>query len=188
MGFVITKAREVPGDYGPLRHIPGAGIERSLGIPAIAACRAADHRGNREIPKASRSTIPRMIRLMEVMLHGGTTLGGWTAKQIHGAILTAFHLCADSYGLNQLRYDLRKMKAHGLIVRDDQHYAYRLTDKGTEVALTFVLFHQRLCGPLANSLFHHQPDHAAQPKSKLETAYHKADASITKVLELLEAA
>jgi len=130
----------------------------------------------------------RMIRLMEILLHGGTTVGGWTAKQIHDALLTAFQLSAARYGLNQLRYDLRKMKAHGLIERDGKRYAYRLTGKGTRVALTFVLFHQRLCGPLANSLFHHQPDSAARPNSKLEAAYHKADASIRNVIQLLEAA
>ena len=130
----------------------------------------------------------RMIRLMEVLLHGGTTVGGWTAKQIHGALLTAFQLSAARYGLNQLRYDLRKMKAHGLIERDGKRYAYRLTGKGTKVALTFVLFHQRLCGPLANSLFHHQTNVDARPNSKLEAAYHKADAAIRNVIELLEAA
>jgi hypothetical protein len=130
----------------------------------------------------------RMIRLMEVLLHGGITAGGWTAKQIHEAILTAFEISAARYGLNQLRYDLRKMKAHGLIERDGKRYAYRLTDKGTKVSLTFVLFHQRLCGPLANSLFHHQPNNDARPNSKLEAAYHKADASIRNVIQLLEAA
>jgi len=130
----------------------------------------------------------RMIRLMEVLLHGGTTVGGWTAKQIHEAVLTSFKLTVTRYGLNQLRYDLRKMRAHGLIERDGKRYAYRLTDKGTKVTLTFVLFHQRLCGPLANSLFHHQPNVGAKPKSKLEDAYHKADASIRNILQLLEAA
>jgi hypothetical protein len=130
----------------------------------------------------------RMIRLMEVLLHGGTTVGGWTAKQIHDAVLTAFQLSAARYGLNQLRYDLRKMKAHGLLERDGKRYAYRLTDKGTKVSLTFVLFHHRLCGPLANSLFHHQPNSDARPNSKLEAAYHKADASIRNIIQLLEAA
>ena len=80
------------------------------------------------------------------------------------------------------------MKAHGLIERDGKRYAYRLTAKGAKVALTFVLFHKQLCGPLANSLFHHQPDRDARPYSKLETAYHKADASIRNVIQLLEAA
>ncbi|MBI2687328.1 MAG: hypothetical protein HYX27_13500 [Acidobacteria bacterium] len=69
-----------------------------------------------------------------------------------------------------------------------KRYAYRLTRKGIKVALTFVLFHQRLCGPLANSLFHHQPNPGFQPNSKLEAAYHKADTSIRNIIQLLEAA
>ena len=50
----------------------------------------------------------------------------------------------------------------------------------------FVLFHQRLCGPLANSLFNHRPNPNFQPDSKLEAAVHKADDSIQRVIELLE--
>src|SRR5246127_761018 len=60
----------------------------------------------------------RIIRFLEGLLHGGNTGGGWTAKQIHSAILTTFQLSAKSYGLNQLRYDLRKLKGHGLLERD----------------------------------------------------------------------
>ena len=40
-------------------------------------------------------------------------------------------------------------------------YAYRLTAKGVQVALLFLFFHKRLCGPLANSRFHHKPDPAS---------------------------
>ncbi len=69
-----------------------------------------------------------------------------------------------------------------------KRYAYQFTGKGTKVALTFVLFHQRLCGPLANSLFHHRPNSDARPNSKLEAAYHKADASLGNVIQLLEVA
>ena len=105
----------------------------------------------------------RIIRLMEVLLHGGTTVGGWTAKQIHQAVLATFQLSAKAYGLNQLRYDLRKLKGHGLLQRDGRRYAYRLTDKGVQVALLFLFFHKRLCGPLANSRFHHQPDPEHRP-------------------------
>ena len=131
---------------------------------------------------------PRIIRLMEVLLHGGTTIGGWTAKQIHQAVLTTFELSAKTYGLNQLRYDLRKLKGHGLLERDGRRYAYRLSAKGLQVALLFLLFHKRLCGPLANSRFHHKPDPASQPNSKLEAAYHKADKAIQDIVDLLAAA
>ena len=59
----------------------------------------------------------RMIRLMEVLLHGGTQLDGWRSADIHQAILTTFGLSAATYTLTQLRYDLRKLKAHGLLDR-----------------------------------------------------------------------
>ena len=72
----------------------------------------------------------RIIRLLEVLLHGGNTVGGWTAKQIHQAVLATFQISATAYGLNQLRYDLRKLKGHGLLERDRSRYAYRLTAKG----------------------------------------------------------
>ena len=130
----------------------------------------------------------RIIRLLEVLLHGGNTVGGWTGNQIHSAVLTTFQLSAKTYGLNQLRYDLRKLKGHGLLQRDGRRYAYRLTTKGVQVALLFLFFHKRLCGPLANSRFHHKPDPAHRPNSKLEAAYHKADKAIENIVDLLAAA
>ena len=131
---------------------------------------------------------PRMIRLLEVLLHAGSRVGGWTAKQIHQAVLTTFQLSENKYRLNQLRYDLRKLKGHGLLERDGSRYAYRLTAKGVQVALLFLFFHKRLCGPLANSRFHHQPDSRNAPESKLEAAYHKADKAIQNIVNLLAAA
>lgn len=131
---------------------------------------------------------PRIIRLLEVLLHGGNTMGGWTAKQIHQVVLTTFGLSEKTYALNQLRYDLRKLKGHGLLQRDGSRYSYCLTAKGVQVALLFLFFHKRLCGPLAHSRFHHRPDPAHRPNSKLEAAYHKADGAIQNIVDLLAAA
>ena len=129
----------------------------------------------------------RMMRLMEVLLHAGTQLDGWRSTDIHQAILTAFGLSDAAYSLTQLRYDLRKMKAHGLLERIGRGYRYRLTDKGAKVALMFILFHKRVCGPIANSLFHHRPDEALRPGSKIEKAYHQADRAIQCVLDEIAA-
>ena len=74
-----------------------------------------------------------------------------------------------------------------MLQRDGSRYAYRLTPKGVEVALLFLFFHKRLCGPLANSRFHHHPDAAHQPASKLQTAYHRADKAIQHIVDLLAA-
>ena len=43
---------------------------------------------------------------------------------------TTFQLSAKSYGLNRLRYDLCKLKGHGLLERDGRHYAYPTHCKG----------------------------------------------------------
>ena len=118
-------------------------------------------------------------------MHAGTSLDGWTSSMIHETIVNTYAL--QDYTINQLRYDLRKMKAHGLVERSGNHYCYRLTNKGAKVAAMFVLFHKRLCGPLANSLFHHRPDKHSVIDSKLEKAYHKADDSINKIVQLLAA-
>jgi hypothetical protein len=129
----------------------------------------------------------RMIRLLEVLLHGGPQLNGWRTTQVWEAVRSAFSLSAQAYTLNQLRYDLRKLKGHGLLERMGEHYAYRLTEKGIRVAALFTLFHKRICGPLANSLFHYQPTPSPRPPAKIEIAYQRADAAIQNLLDQLAA-
>jgi hypothetical protein len=53
------------------------------------------------------------------------------------------------------------------------------------VAALLVLFHQRVCGPRANSLFHHRPQPTPKPPSKIETAYQQADNAIQKLIDML---
>jgi hypothetical protein len=131
----------------------------------------------------------RIIRLLEVLLHAGTDVGGWSTKQIHTVLLDRFGLNDPTYPLNSLRYDLRKLKGHGLLERLPGRYTYRLTDKGQRVAILFLLFHQRLCGPLAGSQFQHRPDESHRPcHSNLERAYYNADRAIDQIVTLLRAA
>ena len=127
----------------------------------------------------------RLLRLMEVFIHSGASISSWRIHQLHQTLLKTFGL--QSYTLTQLRYDLRKMKAHGLIQRDPQHYCFRLTQKGIKVSLLFLLFHKRICGPIANSLFQFRPPLNGHPKSKIEVAFHKADQAIQNTIDLLAA-
>ena len=129
----------------------------------------------------------RMLRLLEVLLHGGSQLAGWRTAQMHRAVLAAFTITLEAYSLTQLRYDVRKLRAHGLLERNGRSYSYRLTDKGVKVAAMFVLFHKRVCGPLANTLFHHQPTQTPNPPAKIEAAYHKADIAIQRLIDLVAA-
>ena len=186
-----------------LDHLPAVRERFQVITDRFAACQAQWLNVHVDFPLLQRIALPiaigsvrypgikihetRIIRLLEVLLHGGSNVSGWTAKQIHQAVLTTFALAEKSYSLNQLRYDLRKLKGHALLRRDGSRYAYHLTSKGLQVALLFLFFHKRLCGPLANSRFHHQPDAAHRPDSKLEAAYHRADQAIQDIVDLLAA-
>jgi len=106
---------------------------------------------------------------------------------MHAAILEAFGLPPERYSLTQLRDDLRKLKAHGLLDRIGRTYAYRLTEKGIRIGSMFILFHKRVCGPLANSLFHHRPEDRTPQPAKIERAYHQADTAIQNLIDVLAA-
>lgn len=186
-----------------LRHLPEVRSTLAAVTDRFAAFQAFSLNVHVDFPLFQRLALPvivghtkipgikihdtRLIRLMEILLHNGATLTGWRTAQIHAALLTTFGLSPTSYTPTQLRYDLRKLKAHGLLERPQRSYAYRLTPKGIRVALLFVLFHQRVCGPLANSLFHHRPQPSPHPHTKLEAAYQRADTAIDNVVQLLAA-
>jgi hypothetical protein len=130
----------------------------------------------------------RIIRLLEVLLHNRSTVGGWTAKQIQEAVVTTFQLSPKQYGLNQLRYDLRKLKGYGLLERDGRRYAYglppsALTLRSCSRSFTSASMAQ---SPTAASIT--SPDPAFSPNSKLEAAYYKADQAIENIVNLLQAA
>ena len=159
----------------------------------------------------------RIIRLMEVLLHGATHVGGWTAKQIHETVLTTFGLSEKGYRLNQLRYDLRKLKGHALLERDGSRYAYRLTTKASR-SPSYSYSSTNVCAgpsPTAASIINPMPDidpiagsrrHTTVPiqQSRKSSIYlppldaaashcctrvvKRADAAIQKVVHLLAAA
>ena len=115
----------------------------------------------------------RMIRLMEVLLHGGTTVGGWRPSRSmrHRHELWSVR---QRYGLNQLRYDLRKMKAHGLLERDGKRYAYRLTDKGKRSLSSSCSSTSGCAALLLTASFTTAPT-PLPARKQTRTAVHKAD-------------
>ncbi len=97
-----------------------------------------------------------LITLMEVLLHGGTHVDSWTAKEIHEVVLTTFGLSEKRYRLNRRRHICASSKDTACWSRTD--HAIPTASRQRASALLFLFFHKRLCGPLANSRFHHQPD------------------------------
>jgi hypothetical protein len=128
----------------------------------------------------------RILRLFEVLLSSGT-VEKLTGKEILNALQLRFELTPEQYSLNQLRYDLRKLRAHQLIQRVPGRYGYQFTEKGKKVALMFLLVAKRIYSPISGSLFVFKPLDNQNSSSKFERAFYQVDHSIDRLLELLPA-
>ncbi len=87
--------------------------------------------GQRRVPGVKLHD-DRVIRLLETLLHPGAFATDW-----------------NDYRLSQLRYDLSKLRAKGLVQRLGRTRRYRLTPSGAKIGVLLVKLRTRLLGPLA---------------------------------------
>jgi hypothetical protein len=130
----------------------------------------------------------RLMRLIELVLQKASgNLRSWTTARLHRALLDQFQIKPSDYTLNQLRYDLRKLRLHGLIERIPHTYYYRLTSAGQKEVILLVQFRRRIYGPLAFGLLRHRPNRQHSPDSQFERAYFKVEAAIDELIDLMAA-
>jgi hypothetical protein len=118
----------------------------------------------------------RIIRLLEVLLHNASTVGGWTARQIHEAVLTAFQLSPEN--LRPQPAPLRSAQAQRARVATTRWPPLRLPPDCKR---------RRRCAPVP--VLPQAPlwPPRQQPNSQLEAACHKADKAIENIVHLLQA-
>ena len=130
----------------------------------------------------------RLMRLLELLMQGaGGHFRKWTTAQVHRAVLDAYNLKPKDYTLTQLRYDLRKLRLHGLIERVPKSYAYHFTSKGSKLSILLVQLRKRIYGPLAFGLFRTRPNPEFIPDSRFEKAYLKVEKAIDETIALMAA-
>jgi hypothetical protein len=98
---------------------------------------------------------------------------GFTNKSLRG--LVAGLLDAD-YTSNQMSYDLRGLRLHGLIERVPHTSTYILTPEGLRVALFYTKVRQRVLGPLLEA---HQPPASREVRHALLTLDHAVQDYVT---------
>jgi len=70
---------------------------------------------------------------------------GFTNQSLRGLVAG---LLDHDYSANQMSYDLRRLRLHGLIQRVPHTNTYTLTPEGQRVAVFYTKLHRRLLGPL----------------------------------------
>ncbi len=111
---------------------------------------------------------PRVTSLAGALCAHVHVVSGFTNKSLRS--LVAGLLDVD-YTPNQMSYDLRRLRLHGLIARQPGTNTYTLTPDGTRFAVFYTKVHQRLLGPLLAA------DHPPAPK-ELRQALHVIDRHI----------
>ena len=96
-------------------------------------------------------------------------VAGFTNKSLRGLVAG---LLGQDYTTNQMTYDLRRLRVHGLIERVPHTNTYTLTSDGVRVAAFYTKIHNRLLRPLIAA--------AVQPPAPIELR--RALATIDRVI------
>jgi hypothetical protein len=95
---------------------------------------------------------PRAMALAGALCGVIHTVTGFTNRSLRGLVAG---LLGSDYSANQMSYDLRRLRLHGLIERIGRTNTYQLTPAGQRVAVFYTKLAGRLLGPLLDA--GHQP-------------------------------
>ena len=140
--------------------------------------------GQRRVPGLKLED-DRVIRLLEGLLHPGTFLADWTTREVHTRLLARHRLAEGDYRLGQLRYDLAKLRAHGLVERLGTSRRYRLTPRGLKLGVLLVKLRTRLLGPLVTLAGEAAPRRPTGTPSEVEAAFRQVDAALDQLCAAL---
>ena len=161
--------------------------DRSLGLQAdllattvdsgqLAALAKPTLVGQRRVPGLKLHD-DRVIRLLQTLLHPAGFARDWTTREVHARVLAQHSLAENDYRLSQLRYDLAKLRAKGVVERLGRTRRYRLTQSGARIGVLLVKLRARLLGPLATlattSSAHRPPHHTS-----VDAAFHNIDTAL----------
>jgi hypothetical protein len=132
--------------------------------------------GHRRIPGIKLHD-DRVIRLLEVLLHPGNFVTNWTSREVHARLIARHRLSDLDYRLDQLRYDLTKLRAKGLVERLGRTRRYRLTSLGLKLGVLLVKLRLRLLGPLGTLTTDPRPRPVRNP-NQVEAAFRQVDAAL----------
>jgi hypothetical protein len=120
----------------------------------------------------------RVIRLLDTLLHPGAFATDWTTRELHARVLARHRLADNDYRLSQLRYDLAKLRAKGLVQRLGRTRRYRLTPSGARIGVLLVKLRVRLLGPLATLASKSNTHWPGLHDNSVDAAFHEVDTAL----------
>jgi hypothetical protein len=131
---------------------------------------------------------PRLLAVLQALTCfaylAGT--GCFRTKDLHADAAEALGQTVESYTLAQLRYDLSKLRAKGLVERQPRTQEYRLSPEGYRLAVLYLKLFHRIYAPLtAGTLAPVAADEClpAERQALLDRLYTAVDRALNHLLE-----
>ncbi len=129
---------------------------------------------------------PRLLAVMHALTRFAHLARGdrFRTRDLHEPTAAALGLTPVTYTLAQLRYDLGKLRAKGLVQKIDGTQTYRLTEPGFRLCLLFLKLFHRIYAPLtAATLAPVAHDHrlTLDRRTRLDRLYAAVDAALNQL-------
>ena len=108
-------------------------------------------------------------------------LGTFRTRDLLAQVIKALGTTTESYRLSQLRYDLSKLLAKGLVVKIRATHDYQLTPTGFRLCVVYLKLFHKLYAPLTAGILSPFAEDAALPDEKrcqLDTLYAAIDRAL----------
>jgi hypothetical protein len=124
---------------------------------------------------------PRLYRVLSAVLQFAHVITGFRSRELRSYLQSRFGLSPDDYTAAQLRYDLLKLRAKGLIRKLESSTRYVLTPKGMVQGTALSKFNDCLNGTLGQPL----PSEAKVPgpQTELQKGYRRVRVALQQLLK-----
>jgi hypothetical protein len=133
---------------------------------------------------------PRLLAVMQALTcFAHVARGGrFRTRDLHQRTAETLGLTTDTYRLAQLRYDLAKLRAKGLVVKVPKTQTYRLSPQGLRICILFLKLAHRVYAPFAAAVLKpvsHDAALSRERRAQLDQLYAGVDHALDALLDHL---
>lgn len=126
---------------------------------------------------------PRLYLILGAVLQFAHLIDGFTTAELRAYLTNRFGLSPDDYTAAQIRYDLLKLRAKGLIRKLDSHNRYVLTPKGLTQGTAISKLHQCLNGIALDDISFSSP--VPSPQAQMQKRFRRVRNALQQLLETI---
>jgi hypothetical protein len=133
---------------------------------------------------------PRLLAVMQALTCFAHVArdGRFRTRDLHQRVAESLGLATDTYRLAQLRYDLAKLRAKGLVLKVPKTQTYRLTAPGFRICVLFLKLAHRVYAPFSAATLQPFNNDAVVPadrRAQLDLLYAGVDRALDSLLDHL---